>query len=206
VFPEVQVTVTALGEEAEAVEARAEEVFTQVRERLGEYVITTGGELLEERVGRLLTAAGLRLAVAESCTGGLIGHRLTGVSGSSAYFERGVVVYSNRAKQELLGVAESTLAAHGAVSAPTAGEMAAGIRARAGTALGLAVTGIAGPTGGSADKPVGTVYFGLAADNGVHTWHRLFPGERHQVKAQAAETALVLLMRHLEDHAAVRGA
>jgi PncC family amidohydrolase len=116
------------------------------------------------------------------------------------------VVYSNRAKQELLGVREETLIAHGAVSQACAGEMALGARGRSGADLGLAVTGIAGPDGGSAEKPVGTVWFGLAGPEGLATQHRWFHGDRAMVKLQAAETALDLLRRYLEDHALLRGA
>ena len=105
---------------------------------------------------------GLTLAVAESCTGGLVGHRLTGIAGSSAFFERGVVVYSNRAKQELLGVPEEILRVHGAVSRPCAEAMVRGICERAGAPCGLAITGIAGPDGGTPTKPVGTVFIGVA--------------------------------------------
>ncbi|MBI3016074.1 MAG: CinA family protein [Candidatus Tectomicrobia bacterium] len=152
---------------------------------------------LEERIGRLLREKGLRLSVAESCTGGLICHRLTNVSGSSAYLERGVVVYSNQAKIDLLGVPESVLAESGAVSARTAELMARGVRDRAGVDLGLAVTGIAGPTGGSPAKPVGTVFIALASADGVHVEHALFPGDRLAVKLAAAQRTLTLLEEHL---------
>jgi nicotinamide-nucleotide amidase len=148
-------------------------------------------------VGRRLTARGLTLSVAESCTGGLLGHRLTNVPGSSAYFERGVIVYSNRAKQELLGVPEEILKVHGAVSAPCAEAMARGICERSGSACGLAVTGIAGPDGGTPQKPVGTVFFGVAVQGTVTSRRFSFTGDRVAVKWQSAQTALDLLRRSL---------
>ena len=154
-------------------------------------------ETLEGVVGRLLLAQRLTLAVAESCTGGLLGHRLTSVSGASAYFERGVVVYSNRAKEEMLGVPASVLAEHGAVSAPCAEAMARGICERASSACGLAITGIAGPDGGTPTKPVGTVFVGVSVggDVAAHRFH--FAGDREAVKGQSAQAALDLLRRRL---------
>jgi nicotinamide-nucleotide amidase len=206
VFPEVEVTITARAPSREEADRRAGEALAEVVSRLGDNVVSTGGESQEEVAGRLLAQRGLTISLAESCTGGLIGHRLTGVSGSSAYFERGLVVYSNRAKQELLGVSPDTLAEFGAVSPQTAREMALGARRAGGSDVGLAVTGIAGPTGGSEDKPVGTVHFGLARGQEAETLHRRFHGGRAAVKAQAAETALDMLRRRLERDAAVRGA
>lgn len=151
----------------------------------------------EEHVGRLLTEKGLTLAVAESCTGGLVCHRLTNVSGSSAYLERGLVVYSNRAKCDLLGVPEDVLREKGAVSAATAELMALGARRGAGVDLGLSITGIAGPTGGSELKPVGTVFIALASPRGLLCEHHRFAGERSEVKTAAAERALTLVEEFL---------
>jgi len=148
-------------------------------------------------VGRRLLERGLTLAVAESCTGGLLGHRLTNVPGSSAYFERGVLVYSNRAKQELLGVPAEVLRAHGAVSAPCAEAMARGIVERAQSACGLAITGIAGPDGGTPAKPVGTVFVGLALGGAVTSRHFRFAGDRAQVKWHSTQMALDMLRRAL---------
>jgi len=139
----------------------------------------------------------LTVATAESCTGGLVGHRLTNVAGSSAWFERGVVVYSNRAKQELLGVPEDVLKAHGAVSAPCAEAMARGICAAAQTPCGVAVTGIAGPDGGTPQKPVGTVFIGIAVAGEVTARHFRFSGDRAAVKWQSAQMALDMLRRRL---------
>ncbi|MCI0547432.1 MAG: nicotinamide-nucleotide amidohydrolase family protein [Candidatus Rokubacteria bacterium] len=152
---------------------------------------------LEAVVGRLLLERGLTVSVAESCTGGLVGHRLTDIPGSSRYFERGVMVYSNRAKEELLGVPGETLRAHGAVSAPVALAMASGICRVSGSPCGLAITGIAGPDGGSAEKPVGTVYIAVAGPAGVAARRFLFPGGRAAVKWASSQAALDLLRRAL---------
>ena len=154
-------------------------------------------ETLEDVVGAMLKSRKLTLAVAESCTGGLLGHRLTGVSGSSAYFERGVVVYSNEAKMELLGVPEEVLRSHGAVSGPTAEAMARGICATAHTPCGLSVTGIAGPQGGTPDKPVGTVWIGLAVRDRVEARRFRFDGDRASIKWQSSSMALDMLRRTL---------
>jgi nicotinamide-nucleotide amidase len=152
-------------------------------------------ETLEVVVGRLLRAQRMTVALAESCTGGLVGHRLTQVSGSSAYFERGFVVYSNEAKQELLGVPESVLRQHGAVSAPCAEAMARGARERAGTDFAVSVTGIAGPDGGTPTKPVGTVFIGLADRQRAVVEHHRFDRDREGNKALSAVHALDLLRR-----------
>ena len=152
-------------------------------------------ETLEALVGRLLRARGWTLALAESCTGGLVGHRLTQVGGSSAYFERGFVVYSNAAKQALLGVPETILRQHGAVSAACAEAMARGARERAGTDVAVSVTGIAGPDGGTPTKPVGTVFVGLADARGAVVEHHRFDRDREGNKALSAVRALDLLRR-----------
>ncbi|HEY3190576.1 MAG TPA: nicotinamide-nucleotide amidohydrolase family protein, partial [Solirubrobacteraceae bacterium] len=156
---EVWVRIAARGPGAAERLARVDH---DVAEVLGEDCYGRDDETLERVVGRLLLERGLTLSVAESCTSGLLGHRLTDIPASSAYFERGVLVYSNQAKQDLLGVPEEILSAHGAVSAPCAEAMARGICAASGNPVGLAVTGVAGPDGGSAQKPVGTVFIGLA--------------------------------------------
>ena len=142
-------------------------------------------------------AAGRRLALAESCTGGLIAAARVGAPGASAVLERGWVTYSNRAKEEELGVAPAILAAHGAVSRETAAAMAAGALAHAPVAVALAVTGIAGPDGGSPEKPVGTVWFGLASGGGPpHTECRLFSGDRTAIRTAAVRRGLELLLEH----------
>ncbi len=165
---------------------------------LGRDLVSSDGSRLEAVVGRMLRERGARVAVAESCTGGLVASRLTDVAGSSAYVQAGWVVYSNDAKVALLGVDAASIAAHGAVSEPVALALAAGARARAGVEYGIAVTGIAGPGGGSADKPVGTVYVALAGPDGLQRVRRLsLPGEREQVKFQSSQAALDLLRRAL---------
>jgi len=164
---------------------------------LGDDCYGRDDDTLERVVGRLLLERRLTLALAESCTGGLVGHRITSVAGSSAYFERGVMVYSNRAKEELLGVPSAILAAHGAVSAPCAEAMARGVCAASGASCGVAVTGIAGPGGGSAAKPVGTVFVGLAVAGDVSARRFLFAGDRASIKRQSAQAALDLLRRAL---------
>ena len=169
----------------------------RITEALGDDCYGVDGESLEQAVGRRLTARGLTLAVAESCTGGLVGHRLTSVPGSSVFFERGVVVYSNRAKEELLGVPEEILRTHGAVSRACAEAMVRGICERSGAACGLSITGIAGPDGGTPAKPVGTVFIGLAVPGLVEARHFRFAGARASVKWQSSQTALDMLRRAL---------
>jgi competence/damage-inducible protein CinA-like protein len=164
---------------------------------LGEDCYGRDGETLEMVVGRMLLERQLTLAVAESCTGGLLGHRLTSVPGSSAYFERGVLAYSNRAKEELLGVPESILRAHGTVSGPCAEAMARGVATLAGAPCALAVTGIAGPDGGTPTKPVGTVFVGLAVRGETLARRFYFSGDRAAVKWQSTQAALDMLRRSL---------
>jgi nicotinamide-nucleotide amidase len=148
-------------------------------------------EGLEEKVASLLLSRKMTVAVAESCTGGLICHRLTNVSGSSDYLEMGVITYSNRSKIKLLGVQEKILRDHGAVSEACVRSMAAGVKGLAGTDLGLAVSGIAGPTGGTPEKPVGTVHMALAWDKEVYCWKHRFEGSREEIKEQASREALL---------------
>jgi nicotinamide-nucleotide amidase len=152
---------------------------------------------MEEVVGLRLAVGGFTLATAESCTGGLIAERLTEVPGSSSYFMEGVVTYSNEAKTRLLGVPAELIEAHGAVSAEVAEAMARGVKERAGVDFGLAITGIAGPGGGTAEKPVGLVYIALADD--AHTEHRriMLPGDRHLIRWRSSQAALDLLRRRL---------
>ena len=162
----------------------------------------------EERLGGLLREKGLRLAVAESCTGGLIASRITDVAGSSDYFEAGVVVYSNQAKQTFLAVPAKSIEAHGAVSREVVEKMAEGVRSTTGADIGLSVTGIAGPTGGSPEKPVGTVYIGLAAraETGTEIFFRKFQfkGGRLEIKAQTSTEALQFAIDLLEGKVAGR--
>ena len=168
-----------------------------VREALGTDCYGVDGESLEVVVGALLRERGLSVSTAESCTGGLVAHRLTNVPGSSRYVERGVVVYSNEAKTDLLGVPAELIRAHGAVSAPVAEAMARGACRIGGTACGVAITGIAGPDGGSPEKPVGTVFVGVASPAGVEVRRFRFAGGRESVKWQSAQAALDMLRRAL---------
>jgi nicotinamide-nucleotide amidase len=167
-----------------------------VRSRLAEWMFAEGRDTMEVIVGRLLIEKKLTIAVAESCTGGLIGHRLTQVPGSSAYVDRGVICYSNRAKTELLGVPSDLIEKYGAVSAQVAATMAQGIRERAGVSAGLSITGIAGPGGATSTKPVGLVFIGLNGDDGRSvTKEYRFHGDRSVVKQRASQAALDLLRR-----------
>lgn len=158
-------------------------------------------ESVEEWLGAYLSDKGWRIATAESCTGGLIASRITDISGSSAYFEQGFVTYSNEAKMTLLGVSKDIVATEGgpgAVSEACARAMAEGARAATGSEVGLSVTGIAGPTGGTPEKPVGTVYMAVATLSGTTCRHHLFEGSRLEVKAQTAQAALEMARDALE--------
>lgn len=194
---EIEVQLTARGRTEADAEQLLDKVSAQLEEKLGHSIFSFHSESMEEVVGLRLSLGGYTLAVAESCTGGLIAQRLTEVAGSSRYFIEGVVAYANEAKTRTLGVEPILLLEHGAVSAPVAEAMAEGIRKRAGTDFGLSVTGIAGPEGGSDDKPVGLVYIALADD--VQTQHRklLIPGDRHLIRWRASQAALDLLRRRL---------
>ena len=145
------------------------------------------------RVGKLLIERGWTLGVAESCTGGLIGHTITNVPGSSAFFIGGVVAYANEAKRNLLGVPQELLAKHGAVSREVAIAMAEGIRELLGTEVGVAVTGIAGPSGGTATKPVGTTFIAVSGPTGTEVQHYLWTSDRLGNKRRSAKAALTLL-------------
>jgi len=197
-FPRMYVRLTVDGAPGDDLEGRMDGLEARVRERLGASIYAVGDEGMEETVGRLLRERGLTLAVAESCTGGRIGDRVTDVPGSSAYFLLGAATYSNGSKTAVLGVAEQTLATHGAVSTQAAEEMAAGVRRISGADVGLSTTGIAGPGGGTDEKPVGTVCVGLAWEGGV--WSRRFDlGDRGRawIKATTAQMALDSLRRWL---------
>lgn len=166
---------------------------------LKEGIYTTEGEELEEVVGKFLKKKSQTLATAESCTGGFLGHRITNVPGSSGYFLQGVLAYSDRAKTQLLGVPSEIIAARGAVSPQVARAMATGIRKKANATYGLSITGIAGPSGGTKDKPVGLVYTALATDKEVFVDKNLFLGDRNAIKFQSSQKALDMLRRHLLD-------
>ncbi len=192
----VAVSLTAGG--GPAATAALEWAARSVRENLGELVYAEGTDTMEEVVGRALTARKMTIAIAESCTGGLIGHRLTQVPGSSIYLDRVLVCYSNEAKMELLSVPKMILARHGAVSSEVAAAMARGVRERSGTAVGLSVTGIAGPGGGTAQKPVGLVHVGFdARGTGVLAKEFRFHGPRDAIKMRASQAALNLVRQWL---------
>jgi len=194
---EIEIHLTAQGKTEQEAELLLDGLAGQIEERLGDAIFAFRGETMEEVVGLRLAVGGFTLAVAESCTGGLVAHRLTEVPGSSNYFTEGVVTYSNEAKTRLLGVPAELIERNGAVSAEVAEAMAEGVKRRAATDFGLAVTGVAGPGGGTPEKPVGLVYVSLADD--AHTEHRrlMLPGDRHLVRWRASQAALDLLRRRL---------
>jgi nicotinamide-nucleotide amidase len=196
-FPEVSVRLVVHGEPA-AAERRLAEVGDKLRAAIGQFCYGEGAATtMESVVGELLRRKGRTVATGESCTGGLVSNRLTNVPGSSAYVRGGVVAYSNDAKQALLGVAEATLQAHGAVSEETAGEMAVGARRALGADIAVSTTGIAGPDGGTKEKPVGTVCFGLATPDETITMRHQLWGTRDWVKLVASQIALEWIRRHL---------
>jgi nicotinamide-nucleotide amidase len=197
-FPENHLTLTLRGQDPQALEADLDRLTAALGREVGEVLLGPGTATLEEVVGKLLREQGLTLAVAESCTGGLVCHRLTNVAGSSDYFMGGVVTYSNQAKMDLLRVSPETLAQNGAVSEATVTAMALGVKEIFHTPLALAVSGIAGPTGGTEEKPVGTVWIGLATQAGVEAKHYRFHGSREEIKALSAQTALDWLRRELK--------
>jgi nicotinamide-nucleotide amidase len=195
-FPQISLRLTVHGLPNE-VAGRLETLSGRVRDRLGGFVYGEGDTTMEAVVGELLSRRNLSIAVAESCTGGLIGHRLTNVPGSSAYLKGGVIAYANDVKAKQLGVRPQTLAQHGAVSEETAIEMAEGVRKLVGADIGLAVTGIAGPDGGTTDKPVGTVCVALAAANAAYKRRYQLWGNREWVKLLSSQVALDWVRRYL---------
>jgi nicotinamide-nucleotide amidase len=203
---QVELHLTTQSRDARAAAALLDRGVTALAAALGKDVVSTDGATLEAVVGRLLKARGWWVALAESCTGGLATSRLTDVPGSSEYVERSIVAYSNRAKVELLDVPEELIRQHGAVSEPVAQAMAAGIRKRAGVNIGVGITGIAGPGGGTEQKPVGTVCIAVeglppaaSAEAGGTSMVRTFrfPGGREVVKGMSANWAIDMLRRYL---------
>jgi len=169
----------------------------QFSDVLGENIFSNEGEELEEVVGKLLKSQGKTLATAESCTGGLLGHRITNIPGSSEYYLEGVTVYSNEAKVRQLGISDKKIARYGAVSKETAASMASGVIEKSGADFGLSITGIAGPGGGTPDKPVGLVYIGFAWREGISVTKNIFLGKRDIIKFQSSQKALDMLRRFL---------
>jgi len=193
----VRLRITSEGKSEEEAMNKISEIEQKIRTKAGRYIYGTENEVLEEVIGKILKERGLTLAVAESCTGGLVSNMLTNISGSSVYFERGVVSYSNAAKVEILKVNEDMIVENGAVSIEIARQMAEGIKSISGTDLGLSTTGIMGPTGASVDKPVGLVYVGICDDKVCTAKEFLFGDNRILNKQRAAQAALDMLRRHL---------
>lgn len=196
-FPFVHVKLRASGAEAETLLDRSEPL---ARRALGDFVVAAGDASLAQSVARLLTEQGKTLALAESCTGGWIAKQLTDLPGASAFLERGAVTYANSAKSDWLKVPEAVLETQGAVSAECARAMAKGVREAAQADVALSVTGIAGPDGGTPDKPVGTVFIGLATATGEEVKGYRFSGDRDTVRRLSVCMALDRLRRHLEKH------
>jgi nicotinamide-nucleotide amidase len=196
-FPEIHLVLTVREDSADLAAEKLREAGKRVEARLSKYIFARNEETLAGNVAGRMTERKLTLAVAESCTGGLITDRLTDIPGSSAFLECGVVTYGNAAKNALLGVPEAVIREHGAVSAETARLMAEGVRKSAGTDLGLAVTGIAGPSGGTEAKPVGTVFIALADGGKTVCRPYAFRWERRRNKLMASQAALLMLWRYL---------
>jgi competence/damage-inducible protein CinA-like protein len=207
-YPDVQTTILAgagdiqfnlltRADSMEAAQARVDELAGKIEDELDDAVYSSKGESLEQIVGYYLQMRDATLAVAESCTGGLLGERITSVSGSSRYFLGGAVVYSNALKTDFAGVPATLIAKHGAVSGEVAAAMAEGIRKRCQATLGIGITGVAGPTGGTPEKPVGLVYNALASENGTEVVEKSFPGDRKRVRWFASQQALDMVRRKL---------
>jgi len=195
----IEVHLRAQAATEQEAEARLAELGDKVELALGNHVYSTKGESLEEVVGMYLVMRQKTLAVAESCTGGLLAERLTRISGSSTYFLGGAVCYTNEMKTRWAGVPAELIQIHGAVSKPVAQAMAEGVRARAGSSIGVGITGIAGPTGGSSEKPVGLVFVGLADERGTQVREFHFPGSRERVRLWATQMALEMVRRRIRD-------
>ncbi len=194
---QVEIRLTARGKNREEAERLLKELGDQIDAELEEFIFARSEQKLEEVVGTLLVMKNATIATAESCTGGLIGERLTDVPGSSRYFISGVICYSNEWKMELAGIPPLLLEMQGAVSAEVARGLAEGIRTRMRTTIGVGVTGIAGPDGGSAEKPVGTVHVAAATPSGTVQRQFLFPGDREKIRWQASQAALDMVRREL---------
>ena len=194
---QVDVRLTARGKNREEAERLLRELGEEIERELAEYIFARSEQSLEEVVGLYLMMKNATISVAESCTGGMLAQRLTSVPGSSRYFMSGVVCYSNESKMELAGIPPLLIEMQGAVSEEVARGLAEGIRARSGTTIGVGVTGIAGPGGGSAEKPVGTIHIAVASP--AETQHRqfFFPGDREKIRWQTSQTALDMVRREL---------
>jgi len=194
---EIQLHLRTQARSVEKAQERVDELVDQIEEELGDSVYSDNGDSLEQIVSYFLQMRNATLAVAESCTGGLVAERLTSVSGSSRYFMGGAVVYSNALKTDFADVPQDLLDVYGAVSEQVARALAEGIRKRCGTTMGLGITGVAGPTGGTAEKPVGLVFHALATESGTELIKRNFPGDRARVRWFASQQALDMVRRKL---------
>ena len=194
---EIQLHFKSRAASLDAAQARADEAADAVEEELDDYVFSRNGESLEQIVGYWLQMRNATLAVAESCTGGLLGERVTSIGGSSRYFKGGAIVYSNELKTEMAGVPADMIERHGAVSREVAAALAEGIRYRADATLGVGITGVAGPAGGTSEKPVGLVIHALASDSGTEVIERNFPGDRQRIRWFATTLALDMVRRKL---------
>ena len=194
---EIQLHFRSRAPTMDAAQARVDEAADAVEEELDDAVYSRNGESLEQIVGYWLQMRNATLAVAESCTGGLLGERITSVGGSSRYFAGGAIVYSNVVKTELAGVPADMIERHGAVSREVAAALAEGIRYRCETTFGVGITGVAGPTGGTPEKPVGLVFHALASDTGTDVIERTFPGDRKRIRWFATTLALDMVRKKL---------
>ena len=194
---EVQLHLRATAASRQKAEELVENLAEKLEEELDDFVFSSGGESLEQIAQYYLEMRGATIAVAESCTGGLLGERLTSVSGSSRSFLGGAIVYSNHLKTAFAGVPSQVIAQHGAVSREVAVAMAEGIRVKCKATLGVSITGVAGPTGGSEEKPVGLVYHALADGNKTEVVKRDFPGDRDRIRWYASQQALDMVRRKL---------
>jgi nicotinamide-nucleotide amidase len=194
---EIEIHLTARGRTEDEANQLLDRVVLEIEEQLGNAIFAFRGEKMEEVIGLKLAVGGYTLAVAESCTGGLLAERLTEVPGSSKYFIEGVVTYSNESKTRLLGVEPILLLEHGAVSGPVAEAMSEGMRNRAATDFALSITGIAGPDGGTEDKPVGTVFIAISSEAGTEHRRLKVPGDRNLIRWRATQAAMDLLRRRL---------
>jgi nicotinamide-nucleotide amidase len=194
---EIQLHLRCRKESQAAAEARVEELTEKIENELGDAVFSRKNESLEQIVSYLLQMRSLTLAVAESCTGGLLAQRITSLSGSSRYFLGGAIVYANELKTQFANVPKALIQKHGAVSREVAQAMAEGIRQRCLSSYGIGITGVAGPTGGTEEKPVGLVYVALAGDEGTQVVERNFPGDRKRIRWFATQQALEMIRRAL---------
>lgn len=194
---EIQLHLRTHSQSAEAGQKRVDELVDAIENELGDYVYSDNGDSLEQIVNYYLQMRNATIAVAESCTGGLVAERLTSISGSSRSFIGGAVVYSNSMKTEFSDVPPDLIEIYGAVSEPVAKALAEGIRKRCGATLGIGVTGVAGPLGGTAEKPVGLVYHALASETGTEVAKRNFPGDRARIRWFASQQALDMVRRKL---------